>query len=185
MLRLLGRVSPYRAPELLFGPSTYDACATDLWSLGTFICQFYTPIVVSRRSLYGNLSDEPDEDEDTESTEHVNGYIIPSNINPKAMLAYNTTWMRQTLFDATKGTIGLAWSIFKVFGSPSKDNWPVSEQLFAFRFFHAYCDNRSSTTSRTLGRSNSYTQMASRCRLDFLTCQRAKFLSKAKAKSRM
>ena len=123
---------PYRAPELLFGPNTYDARATDLWSLGAFIAQFFTSHILTRkRSPYGygapsEDSEDEDDIDDIDDITPLNGYIIIPRSNPQAMLSYNAEWTRRTLFDASRGTIGLAWSIFKVFGTPSKENWPVS-----------------------------------------------------------
>ena len=35
---------PYRAPELLFGTTDYDACAIDLWSMGAVLAEFFTPL---------------------------------------------------------------------------------------------------------------------------------------------
>ena len=119
-------LSPYRAPELLFGPQSYDARATDLWSLGSFIAQFYTPVILTKRSLYGNDSDEEEDDGDLDNIEPINGFIISPSTDTRSILSDNAMWDRRTLFDATRGSIGLAWSIFKIFGTPSNENWPVS-----------------------------------------------------------
>ena len=37
-----------------------------------------------------------------------------------------TSWCRLPLFSADRGDIGLAWSIFKVRGTPNEANWPVN-----------------------------------------------------------
>jgi hypothetical protein len=34
-------------------------------------------------------------------------------------------WERYSLFDGSRGDIGLAWSIFRARGSPTPENWPV------------------------------------------------------------
>lgn len=39
-------------------------------------------------------------------------------------------WQRDTLFKGSRGEIGLAWSIFKIFGTPTKESWPVSDITF-------------------------------------------------------
>ncbi|KAF9011329.1 kinase-like domain-containing protein [Cyathus striatus] len=40
-----------------------------------------------------------------------------------------TYWRRDPLFSGDRGEIGLAWSIFKVLGTPTKDSWPEFEDL--------------------------------------------------------
>lgn len=37
-----------------------------------------------------------------------------------------THWCRDTLFNGRRGEIGLAWSIFKIRGTPTDETWPVS-----------------------------------------------------------
>ena len=46
---------------------------------------------------------------------------------PKSLSAdrRDVEWSRESLYDSTKGQIGLAWSIFKVHGTPTEDSWPV------------------------------------------------------------
>jgi cyclin-dependent kinase 8/11 len=83
-------------------------------------------------SLYhpfsSSLDAENDDDDDLRDVTPVNGYIISPALKPQlqSMLSFNVEWDRQTLFDASRGTIGLAWSVFKVFGTPTKESWPVS-----------------------------------------------------------
>ncbi len=91
--------SPYRAPELLFGARTYDPYAVDMWSLGCTFAEFFTPLLP-----------EDDEDED---------------YYPPELCDANPTLVRKALFDGTRGEIGLAWSIFKILGTPTEDSWPV------------------------------------------------------------
>ncbi|PPR02363.1 hypothetical protein CVT24_011707 [Panaeolus cyanescens] len=38
-------------------------------------------------------------------------------------------WIRKTLFNGDRGEIGLAWSIFKIFGTPDSESWPEFEEL--------------------------------------------------------
>lgn len=91
--------SPYRAPELLFGARTYDPYAVDMWSLGCTFAEFFTPLL-------------PEEDDDEDDY-------------PPELRDANPTLVRKALFDGTRGEIGLAWSIFKILGTPTEDSWPV------------------------------------------------------------
>lgn len=116
----MGSNRPYRAPELLFGPLTYDAPATDLWSLGATFAEFFTPLRLTRSD-----EDEDDEADDSDtSDDNVKPFIIPSTstFRPGDPTA---RWRRTSLFNADKGEIGLAWSIFKIRGTPNADTWPV------------------------------------------------------------
>jgi serine/threonine protein kinase len=92
----------WRAPELLFSPTTYDPFALDLWGIGVVITDMFRPIPFPN-------SDSEDEDEDEDPLEEV--------IRPPA---------RTTLFDDDFGDIGLAGSIFRVLGTPTAETWPVS-----------------------------------------------------------
>ncbi|KAK0209199.1 kinase-like domain-containing protein [Desarmillaria ectypa] len=93
---------PYRAPELLFGARTYDPYAVDMWSFGCTFAEFFTPL----------LPEENDE------------YDYPPELCDA-----NPTLVRKTLFDGTRGEIGLAWSIFKIIGTPTEDSWPTFREL--------------------------------------------------------
>ncbi|KIJ66610.1 hypothetical protein HYDPIDRAFT_26943 [Hydnomerulius pinastri MD-312] len=118
---------PYRAPELLFGPRTYDAFAIDSWSLGVTFSEFFTPL----RLLSGDDDDDDDDfesDPDSESDSEpakpmkpLEPFIIPKGAragNPRAR------WTRDSLFNGERGEIALAWSIFKTRGTPNETNWP-------------------------------------------------------------
>ncbi|KAJ4490190.1 kinase-like domain-containing protein [Lentinula aciculospora] len=99
---------PYRAPELLFGTRSYDPYAIDLWSLGAVFAEFFT--------LLTPLSSSPSSDD----------YPYPSRSDPNSSSQRSPTrYTRNSLFDVSRGEIGLAWSIFKVFGTPRE---PANKQ---------------------------------------------------------
>ncbi|KAL1731672.1 kinase-like domain-containing protein [Schizophyllum commune] len=146
---------PYRAPELLFGPRTYDAFAIDMWSLGATFAEFFTPL-----SLYldedddfgsfgggfggpgggfggpgggfarsgGYSSNRDDDDDDAE--EDKNTPPPPFNIPSHLRIGYpGAKWARETLFNGSRGEIGLAWSIFQIRGTPNEELWPTFHTL--------------------------------------------------------
>ena len=45
----------------------------------------------------------------------------------------SSRWYRDPLFDSTRGELGLAWSLFKIRGTPTPETWPVCR--FQFRAF--------------------------------------------------
>lgn len=92
--------------------------------------------------------DSEDQSEDSESDE-LDGPIVPlfhrtskTNIKQKTSSRPPTRqvapsdntrgrWKRQTLFDGESGEIGLAWSIFRVMGTPGSEGggeWKVSSR---------------------------------------------------------
>ncbi|KAG1748815.1 kinase-like protein, partial [Suillus occidentalis] len=116
---------PYRAPELLFGPRNYNAFAIDSWSLGATFAEFFTPV-----RLFSRLDDEDfgfesdgqsDSGNDENSSKPSEPFIIPKGLR---IGDPTNRWTRDSLFDSTRGEIGLAWSIFKTRGSPNETNWP-------------------------------------------------------------
>ncbi|KAF8167273.1 kinase-like domain-containing protein [Crassisporium funariophilum] len=112
----------YRAPELLFGTRSYDPLAIDLWSLGATFADFFTPLRLS-----SDDEDDGDDDEDTEpDSEPPTSFIVPKYLR----IGYpGAQWTRDTLFNGDRGEIGLAWSIFKIFGTPTSESWPEFEDL--------------------------------------------------------
>ncbi|KDQ18232.1 hypothetical protein BOTBODRAFT_128323 [Botryobasidium botryosum FD-172 SS1] len=124
----------YRAPELLFGPLEYNARATDLWSLGATLASFYTPLRFTSDFDEDYSMDDPDtsEDGDEDGGDIADGnaltpFIFPAT-GPGAGAEFGT-WTRDTLFNADRGEIGLAWSIFKILGTPNETSWPDFRNL--------------------------------------------------------
>jgi cyclin-dependent kinase 8/11 len=113
----------YRAPELLFGTRNYDHVAIDLWSLGTVFAEFFTALRLS--------GDEDDGDDDDELDDTSEGVPLEPFIVPKYLrIGYpGAQWNRDSLLNGERGEIGLAWSIFKIFGTPNPINWPEFEEL--------------------------------------------------------
>ncbi|PPR05337.1 hypothetical protein CVT26_011600, partial [Gymnopilus dilepis] len=134
----------YRAPELLFGTRNYDPCAIDLWSLGATFAEFFTPLrLTSLEEDDGDDDDDdtepPDEGDESDPNAPEGNPNTPKS-NAKASKAYiipkylrvgypGAEWKRDSLFNGERGEIGLAWSIFKVFGSPNEGNWPEFKEL--------------------------------------------------------
>lgn len=116
----------YRAPELLFGPTTYDPYAIDLWALGVIFAEFLTARGPRRgRSVSSSGSSASDVD-----SNRPHGDDSCSRGNPEFGSHSNTeraeAGLRQGLFDSTFGDLGLVGSIFKVLGIPTPETWPVS-----------------------------------------------------------
>ncbi|TRM70577.1 kinase-like domain-containing protein [Schizophyllum amplum] len=115
----------YRAPELLFGPRTYDPFAIDMWSLGATFAEFFTSL-----SLY--LDDDNDgfpEDEDAVEDEE-DARPVAFHVPRFLRIGYpGSKWARETLFNGSRGEIGLAWSIFKIRGTPTPELWPTFTDL--------------------------------------------------------
>ena len=124
---LILRRSPYRAPELLFGARDYDPLAVDLWCLGATLAEFFTSLKLVDRFGDSDSSESSDNELDSESP--LQPFIVPSNLKSNIRLPTDK-WCRDSLFDASRGSIGLAWSIFKIRGTPNTTNWPVRTNLF-------------------------------------------------------
>lgn len=115
---------PYRAPELLFGPRTYDAFAIDSWSLGATFAEFFTSVRLFSRlddEDFGFESDGQSDLGDESASKPAEPFVIPKGLR---IGDPTNRWTRDSLFDSTRGEIGLAWSIFKARGSPNETNWP-------------------------------------------------------------
>ncbi|KAI0308378.1 kinase-like domain-containing protein, partial [Multifurca ochricompacta] len=111
---------PYRAPELLFGTRAYEATACDLWALGTTFAEFFTTL--HRRKMTNDFDDDSDTDERGDPTKAYLTDELPT-------IWARTEWERYSLFDGSRGDIGLAWSIFRARGSPTPENWPNFSEL--------------------------------------------------------
>jgi serine/threonine protein kinase len=106
---------PYRAPELLFGTRSYDPFAIDLWSFGATFAEFFTPL----RLLDSDISALDEENSDVEEFQPPRPFFVARNVGLDAR------WVRNTLFNSSRGELGLAWSIFRVRGTPTPAIWPV------------------------------------------------------------
>ncbi|KAG6846526.1 hypothetical protein H0H93_013403, partial [Arthromyces matolae] len=114
----------YRAPELLFGTRDYDAYAIDLWSLGATVAEFFTSI---RAHAEADEDDYDYDGDDFGDIDETSPFIVSKRL--KLLLDENPTdvklkWERDTLFNGTRGELGLAWSIFKIRGTPTENTWP-------------------------------------------------------------
>ncbi|KAG9313846.1 kinase-like protein [Chiua virens] len=127
---------PYRPPELLFGPRSYDAFAIDVWSLGVTLAEFFTSLrlqtdsdsddedlALLNRADDGESGSESNADSPRAFTPSPTPFIIPRGNRPRPGIPTGR-WTRTSLFDATRGEIGLAWSIFRVRGTPNESTWP-------------------------------------------------------------
>ncbi|KAA1467871.1 kinase-like protein [Dentipellis sp. KUC8613] len=112
---------PYRAPELLFGPKSYDALAADRWALGATIAEFFTSL--HRRNVNDDDDDWDSDEEDQE--DRTKAYILDP---PKSAWA-SVKWGRCPLFDSSRGDLGLIWSIFSTRGTPNTETWPSFKDL--------------------------------------------------------
>lgn len=87
------------------------------------MAEFFTPLRLQR------AYDDEDEDSDEGDAHPDTGvplaklpFIIPKALQPNHP---DVEWERDSLYDASKGAIGHAFSIFKVHGTPNEDTWPV------------------------------------------------------------
>jgi cyclin-dependent kinase 8/11 len=130
---------PYRAPELLFGVRKYNATACDLWALGATFAEFFTTL--HRRPLSNDFDDDSDAEERGDATK---AYLFDELPEPWS----RSEWERYSLFDGSRGDIGLAWSIFCTRGSPTQETWPVrflSTLYLVVDSSHVWLDIRGTT----------------------------------------
>ena len=113
---------PYRPPELLFGPKTYDASAADMWSLGVTFADFFRPLKQQLDDAE-EWDDGCEEGAEEDEQQHMG---LPFVLLQDSLPSRVTSWHRLPLFNAETGDIGLAWSIFKIRGTPNETNWPVN-----------------------------------------------------------
>lgn len=74
-----------------------------------------------------------------------------------------TQWCRDTLFNGRRGEIGLAWSIFKIRGTPTDETWPVS--------FLYVLDEQADTVSQT------FRELPGASSVDFMVVPKAPLVS--------
>ena len=93
-----------------------------MWSLGATFADFFRPLKERVDDV-----DEWDDDCDEEVEEDIQPHEIPPFIFLRSTSQPRiTSWRRLPIFTADRGDIGLAWSIFKIRGTPSERNWPVN-----------------------------------------------------------
>lgn len=80
------------------------------------------------RPLKQQLDDDDDWDDDwdEEAEDKQQNAVLPFIFLQSPSPSRVTSWHRLPLFNADRGDIGLAWSIFKVSGTPNEVNWPVN-----------------------------------------------------------
>lgn len=104
---------------MLFGTRSYDPFVIDRWSFGATLASFFTPLRLT----------SPDDDLDDcipQNKTPREPFIIPTHLKNASA---NTQWTRDTLYDASRSEIGLAWSIFKIHGTPNEETWPEWKSL--------------------------------------------------------
>ncbi|WOO84789.1 Cyclin-dependent kinase 20 [Vanrija pseudolonga] len=111
---------PYRAPELLFGPNDYDPRALDLWGAGATLAEFFRQT--------GPYPVEPDSGPDS-SDEELGAAVAAVAALKIGRRPSPTDNERTPLFNAAYGDLGLAGSIFRILGTPTKDSWPTFDSL--------------------------------------------------------
>ena len=94
-----------------------------MWSLGATFAEFFRPLneQLEDTDEWGEEGGEEAEEDDQQH--EVSPFIFSRSASPARV----TSWRRLPLFNADRGDIGLAWSIFKIRGTPDERNWPVNE----------------------------------------------------------
>jgi cyclin-dependent kinase 8/11 len=130
----------------------YDPFALDAWSLGCVVAEMFTPIARTPFShdtairlddleedsqsqegtslepfviVHPETETETDSDSDADADSDVDSHVTVTSRDAQQVEALFT--IRQTLFDGSKGDLGLIWSILRVRGTPTSETWPVSE----------------------------------------------------------
>ena len=109
---------------------SYDPFAVDLWSLGVTCAEFFTPLELCNR---WDEDEGYNKDGDDSAQDVKQPFILPGSPDRTSS---DLSWSRHPLFDPTRGSIGLAWSIFRIRGTPTDEIWPVSTSLTHVRSPH-------------------------------------------------
>ncbi|KAG8908562.1 hypothetical protein FRC00_011149 [Tulasnella sp. 408] len=126
---------PYRPPELLFSPPIYNAFAVDMWSTGALVAEFFTSLRFVQEPSYmdDEFGEGRDEAEEVMNEPATEPFVLGKSLsnNPSMTGGPNIVgkWSRVSLFDSSRGEIGLAWSIFRTRGTPDEKNWPSFKTL--------------------------------------------------------
>jgi hypothetical protein len=99
-----------------------------MWSFGAVFAEFFSTMYCIADDGYEGESGDIDpyvkiEDDNSNPFE-----ISPSVMNNPE----DIKWDRKSLFNGSRGEIGLIGSIFKIRGTPTEETWPVR-----FRFRHS------------------------------------------------
>lgn len=92
-----------------------------MWSLGATFAECFRPLK-ERFDDVDEWDDECNEEVEEDEQREAPPFIFLRGASPTRI----TSWRRLPLFNADRGDIGLAWSIFKVRGTPNETNWPVN-----------------------------------------------------------
>jgi serine/threonine protein kinase len=134
----------YRAPECLFSPlNGYSPEKVDIWQAGVTLIQFFLPlrkveVTKVKSRIASELEDERQEWEKAlwaddggvswsqlDTTKYTDTSQIEDEKESSA-----SGWKRNTLFEASRGDLGLANSIFELRGLPSSTfEWPEAEHF--------------------------------------------------------
>ncbi|EST05764.1 Protein kinase domain protein [Kalmanozyma brasiliensis GHG001] len=137
----------FRAPELLFSPlGGYDAFAVDVWAAAVTLAHFFTPLTAIptiTTSDFPSLDVEHDERKDWQRAFDSNTPLPDEGDSPLYFEEdpypqddpsqggrSESGYIRTPLFEADRGDIGLAASIFALLGLPmSIQDWPEAEHF--------------------------------------------------------